>query len=201
MTKRRVGIAGYMGAGKTAAAGLLSSAAGPGGGQVVIVDADDEAKALMRTDTGIRELLVKAFGGSIIKKNSLSFGTLGRIVFRSSEKLLRLNAIVHPPLVKRLCGLLEAQDDRGIILDAAVLPLWKIESLFDACLWIHAPFEQRLERLKQTRGDLNERSLRERMRIQEACLPEPGRPPWRRIKNDGSIERLAGTLSGTICIL
>jgi dephospho-CoA kinase len=201
MTKRRIGIAGYMGAGKTVAARLLSAAAGSGGGQAVIVDADDEAKTLMRADPGISELLVKAFGGSIINKNNLSFGTLGRIVFGSSEKLLRLNEIVHPLLVKRLCGLLEAQDDRCIILDAAVLPLWKIESLFDECLWIHAPFEKRLERLNMTRSDLDERQLRGRMRVQEECLPEPVCPPWRRIKNDGSVDRLAGTLSGTICIL
>jgi len=186
-----------MGAGKTVAARLLSA----GGGQAVIVDADDEAKTLMRTDPGIREQLVKAFGGSIIKKNSLSFGTLGRIVFRSGETLLRLNAIVHPLLVKRLCALLEAQDDRCIICDAAVLPLWKIEPLFDACLWIHAPLENRIERLKRTRSDLDERQLRKRMRVQEECLPEPVCPPWRRIENNGSIERLAGTLSGTICIL
>jgi dephospho-CoA kinase len=190
-----------MGAGKTAAAGFLSSAAGSGGRQAFIVDADDEAKTLMRTDTGIREQLVKAFGSSIIDKNGLSFGTLGRIVFSSGEKLCRLNAIVHPPLVKLLRRLLEARDNRCVICDAAVLPLWKIEPLFDACLWIHAPAEQRLERLKQTRADLDERQLRERMRVQEACLPEPACPPWQRIINDGSIERLAKTLSGTICIL
>ena len=201
MKKRRIGIAGYMGAGKTAAARLLSSDAGSRGREAVIIDADDEAKTLMRTDPGIREQLVNAFGGSIIKKSVLSFGALGRIVFCSGDNLLQLNAIVHPPLVKRLCTLLELQDYRCIILDAAVLPLWKIEPLFDACFWIHAPAEQRLERLKQSRSDLGERQLRGRMRIQEKCLPEPASPPWRRINNDGSVERLAGTLSGTICIL
>lgn len=186
-----------MGAGKTAAARLLSSTVGQNGTPPIIIDADIEAKMLMNTDLRIRELLVKAFGSSIIKKNGISFGTLGRIAFSSREHLLRLNTIVHPPLVKYLRGLLEAQNDRRFILDAAVLPLWKIEPLFDVCLWVHAPFEMRLNRLIQTRGDLDEHPLRERMRIQEECLPAPRCPPWRMILNDGSLERLAEV----VCIL
>jgi dephospho-CoA kinase len=195
MDVRRIGIAGYMGAGKTAAAQLLSSAAGPAG--AAVIDADFEAKMIMSDDPGIRDRLVRAFGGSIFENDRLSFRSLGGIVFTSKEKLLRLNSIVHPPLEKRLRGLLEAHEDRSVILDAAVLPLWNMATLFDTCLWIHAPFEQRLERLKKTRRDLDVRTLRERMRVQEECLPAPPCPPWRLVHNDGSREQLAGV----ICIL
>ncbi|MBN2189051.1 MAG: dephospho-CoA kinase [Chitinispirillaceae bacterium] len=197
MGVRRIGIAGYMGAGKTAAARLLSSAAGPTGAGAVVIDADYEAKMIMSDDPGMREQLIRAFGCSILEKDRLSFRSLGNIVFASKEKLLRLNAIVHPPLVERLRGLLEHREDRGVILDAAVLPLWNMETLFDACLWIHAPFEIRLGRLKKVRRDLDVRTLRERMRVQEECLPAPPCPPWRLIHNGGSMERLAGD----ICIL
>jgi dephospho-CoA kinase len=190
-----------MGAGKTAAAHLLSSTNGALGralgrdlGDTVVIDADLEAKTLMTTDRAVMEQLEQAFGGSIIRKNSISFTELGRIAFGSREKLIRLNAIVHPPLVRRLCALLDARSEKRTILDAAVLPLWKIEPWFDACLWIHAPFEMRLERLKQARSDLDEPALRQRMRLQEECLPAPRNPPWRKILNDGSEKDLAEAL-------
>jgi dephospho-CoA kinase len=197
MGVRRIGIAGYMGAGKTAAARLFSSAAGPAGAGAAVIDADFEAKIIMSDDLGMREQLVRAFGCSIIENGRLSFRSLGSVVFTSKEKLLRLNAIVHPPLVKRLRGLLEAQEGRSVILDAAVLPLCNMETLFDACFWVHAPFEIRLERLKKVRRDLDLRTLRERMRVQEECLPAPPCPPWRLIHNGGSMEQLVGV----ICIL
>jgi dephospho-CoA kinase len=198
---RLIGIAGYMGAGKTSAARLLSSAAGPGGGLARVIDADGEAKRLMTAEPRIREQLVKEFGGSIIGKNSISFTALGRIAFTSSAALLRLNAIVHPLLVKRLRVLMEQRTADRIILDAAVLPLWKLESRLDVCLWVHAPFAVRLERLKHTHRDLDERVLCRRMRVQEECLPAPRCPPWRLIRNDGHPGQLAGTLAALFCIL
>jgi dephospho-CoA kinase len=196
MTVKRIGMAGYMGAGKTEAARFLAERT-----DAAIIDADQEAKALMNTDQGIREQLNRAFGGSIIRKGEILFPVLGSIVFGSKEKLLLLNSIVHPLLVTRLRGLLYAHGGRSIVLDAALLPLWKMESLFDALLWVHAPFEIRLERLKKVRSDLNEQSLRPRMRIQEECLPVPRCPPWRLIHNAGNREHLAEMLAGTICIL
>ena len=194
MNIRRIGIAGYMGAGKTAAARLLSSGAGPAGPGAAVIDADFEAKMIMSDDPGIRDRLVRTFGGSIGENNRLSFRSLGSIVFTSKEKLLQLNAIVHPPLEKRLRGLLETHEGRSVILDAAVLPLWNMATLFDTCLWIHAPFEQRLERLKKIRRDLDTRTLRERMRVQEECLPAPRYPPWRNILNDRGLEDLSEAL-------
>jgi dephospho-CoA kinase len=192
MTFRRIGIAGYMGAGKTTAARLLAKRM-----DAAIIDADQEAKSLLAADHEIRERLILEFGDSFAGKDGISFDVLGSIVFRSTEKLRRLSEIVHPRLVERLSGLLHAHGGRRIVLDAAVLPLWKIEPWLDMCLWICAPFDIRLERLKQTRSDLDIGSLRQRMRIQEECLPAPLCPPWRLINNDGNTEQLAGTL----CIL
>lgn len=187
MAFKRIGIAGYMGAGKTTVARLLAPA--------VIIDADREAKTLMTTDRSIRRELVEAFGGSIIEKDDVSFNALGQIVFGSRENLLRLNAIVHPPLVRRLRRMLLQEHDReDCVLDAALLPLWNIESLFDTCIWVHAPFETRLERLQRTRTDLSEQTLRDRMRMQEESLPVPHDPAWRNILNEGSAEGLADKL-------
>jgi dephospho-CoA kinase len=189
MNVRRIGIAGYMGAGKTAAARLLSR-----GNAAAVIDADYEAKMIMSGDASLQDLLAAEFGASIIESGRLSFRTLGAVVFTSKAKLMRLNEIVHPLLVQRLRSLLESPAGGSVIVDAAVLPLWKLESLLDTCLWINASFETRLERLKKTRRDLETGILRERMRVQEECLPVPPCPPWRKISNDGSIEELSDAL-------
>lgn len=196
MAFKRIGVAGYMGAGKSTAARLLVPSAGQGG--QVIIDADKEAKLFMTADTAVRQQLVTEFGSSIIDKNGLSFSALGRIVFCSHEKLLKLNAIVHPPFVEHLYGLLERQRSHIVVLDAALLPLWHIESLFDTCLWIHASVKIRLDRLLRSRNDCNEPSLINRMRLQEEILHVPDGPPWIKVDNGGSVGRLAETL-GTIC--
>jgi dephospho-CoA kinase len=194
MAFKRIGIAGYMGAGKSTAARILASSALAGGG--LIIDADLEAKALMTEDQTIRHQLAAAFGESIIGKDGLSFGTLGRIVFGSKEKLLRLNAIVHPALVRRLRSmLLQEHGEDSRIFDAALLPLWNIESLFDTCIWVHARFETRLERLQRTRTDLSEQALRDRMRMQEESLPAPVGMPWKQVDNNGDFEQLTGRLA------
>jgi dephospho-CoA kinase len=191
MARAIIGIAGYMGAGKSTV-GRLLAARRPG---AFLIDADHEAKALMAADRTIAGQLAAAFGGSIIKAGTLDFGTLGRTVFSSREKIEKLNAIVHPPLVERLCRILSVSSGRDMVLDAALLPLWRIETRFDACLWVEAPFDARLSRLKAARRDLDEASLRGRMRLQEETLPAPASPPWVRIDNAGSIDRLTGTLA------
>jgi dephospho-CoA kinase len=191
MAYKRLGIAGYMGAGKSTAARFLAEA----NTSAVIIDADYEAKAFMATDTEIRRRLVTEFGSSIIERNLLSFSALGRIVFGSREKLLKLNAIVHPPFVQYLFRLLRRHTGNPVVLDAALLPLWDMESQFDACLWIHATSETRLDRLKRSHNDFDEHSLLNRMRLQEEVLAVPDCPPWRKIDNEGSRERLSRSVA------
>jgi dephospho-CoA kinase len=185
------GIAGYMGAGKSTAARFLAARLAP----ALIIDADREAKMLMNTDPSVMEQLAAAFGGSIIGAGGIDFSALGRIVFSSLEKLKRLNAIVHPPLEKRLLACIENSGGKNVLLDAALLPHWGIESRFDACLWVQAPFETRLARLLQSRSDLDEASLRNRMRLQEESLAAPLRRPWQSLENRESIDALDQALS------
>jgi dephospho-CoA kinase len=188
MLGKKIGIAGYMGSGKTTCARLLAR------GHARIIDADAEAKALMATDTELRGRLRAAFGGSIIESGAISFRELGRVVFGAKSELVKLNGIVHPPLVRRLCELVGQGGGAQRILDAALIPLWGAERWFDVCLWIDASFDRRLHRLKEKYRDLDEASLRNRMRVQEELMPAPGGPPWIRVVNEGSLEELAAAV-------
>ena len=146
-----------------------------------VIDADREAKFLMARDSGLRRELRDSFGAEIINDSNLSFEALGRLAFESVESLRTLNNIVHPPLIEHIETLLFCGDKPVSVLDAALIPLWNIESWFDRRIWVDAPFKVRLERLKFKRGDIDERELARRMRLQEEIMPVPNLENWTEI--------------------
>ncbi len=189
MARRRLGIAGYMGAGKSTAARLLAQ----GGGS--IIDADRAAKTLMQESRQIRSRLEETFGAGVVERGEIRFDLLGRAAFASATSIVKLNEIVHPPLINFLRNRLSESDDHTLILDAALLPLWRLESFFDTCLWVQAPFEMRFHRILSGRSGLGEDDVKERMRLQEQVLAQPApRYPWKIIDNIGSLGLLEGIL-------
>jgi dephospho-CoA kinase len=189
MMYKRIGIAGFMGSGKSTCARLLANET------FEVVDADAVAKTLMVSDQTLQVRLADTFGGSVIEHDAISFRELGRIAFGSLSDLVKLNAIVHPALVRRLHDLVSGSDGAHCILDAALIPLWGIEQWFDMCLWIDASFDTRLQRLKAKYRDQDASTLRNRMRLQEEVVHIPQRLPWIRLENEGSVEDLAAVVA------
>jgi dephospho-CoA kinase len=191
MGTNRLCIAGYMGAGKSTVAGLLA------GGRCRVIDADNVAKALMNGDAALRRRLVETFGASIEQDGTLSFVVLGSIVFAAPERLLQLNAIVHPPLLVRLGDMVDSCGSAGCILDAALAPLWGVESWFDACLWVEADREIRLHRLLARSPELGEEGILRRMAQQEQVVPVGAKAIWTRVVNNGTLLELKEALART----
>jgi dephospho-CoA kinase len=181
-----------MGSGKSTAARLLAARGW------TVIDADREAKLLMNGEPLLKRRLVETFGGAIAGGEGISFGALGTLVFGDKENLKRLNALVHPPLLGHLKSLADSHGAKPWVLDAALIPLWKIEFWFDVCLWVSAPPEVRLGRLLQTASGLNEPELRRRMRLQEENMPEPGAPQWIFLPNEGDVALLDDSLKNAI---
>jgi dephospho-CoA kinase len=197
-TAGRIGIAGYMGSGKSTCAGLMAGLmAGLTAGRntrVSVIDADREAKLMMNNDKSIRRQLAAAFGPSVADENSVDFGRLGRAAFASVQALRLLNGIAHPPLVKRLEKLVSAST-LPCILDAALIPMWGIEAWFDRCLWVTASPQRRMERaLRKT--SISPEQIRLRMSLQEALLTEPAGPEWTIVENEGSLDELRTRIAG-----
>ena len=119
---KKIGISGYMGAGKSTVARYFSDRG------FHLIDADSEAKGLYRTDPSIIQRLLETFGDSITEEGTLSFSKLGAVAFSDMENLKKLNAIVHPPLLKRLHQLMESNENNDTLLDAALIPLWNVDS-------------------------------------------------------------------------
>ena len=177
----RVGVAGYMGAGKSTCARSFE------GCGALVIDADAEAKRLMRGSVGIQDGLRRAFGDDVVADGGLRVDALGRAAFGSVDALRVLNGIVHPRLVEHLEGLVFGCVEPLCILDAALIPLWGIERWFDLCVWVDAPFDVRLERIvaKSVGGDggsmVDEQEIARRMRMQEEVMGVPTGDVWVRV--------------------
>jgi len=189
---KRFGIAGYMGAGKSTCAQLIAGENG------TVIDADGVAKRIMNESEAIKTQLVESFGEKCIENGTVVFSVLGENVFRSIDDLERLNRIVHPPLLHELHYLIELASTEKCILDAALIPLWHIETWFTTCIWVHASFETRLSRLKKKLIDVSEEMIRKRMEMQEQLFPEPHDENWKMVTNEECNEQLLVQLHSSI---
>jgi dephospho-CoA kinase len=100
----------------------------------------------------------------------------------------KLNSIVHPQLVRRLRDCVFSRPGPSV-LDAALIPQWRIEDWFDCCLWVDAPSEIRRSRLASKTG-MQEGVLRQRMLVQEALVAVPSGAQWTTMANNGTFEEL-----------
>ncbi len=182
-----------MGAGKTTCAELMRSTLSKDGVSVEMVDADTEAKKLMRSDTSIRKKLGESFGESVVNHGEIVFSSLGTLAFGSKQKLIELNGIVHPLLLERIEELIFSRDSGCVICDAALIPQWHIEEWFDVLFWVQSPFEERRERLVK-KAALTKEEITARMLVQQDLFPEPVDVPWKIISNRGTIEELRLTV-------
>jgi dephospho-CoA kinase len=184
MSPLKIGIAGYMGAGKSSCIKFLEMPS------LLNVNADELAKSLMLQSTEIKLELKKTFGEKACTDTSVDFAFLGSIVFNSSSALKQLNAIVHPPLLQHLHELITGSFDpliRFVLLDAALIPLWHIESWFDLLIWVDAPSELRLRRLvERSKGALSKENVMKRMTEQESLFRKSSGYEWIDILNNGS---------------
>jgi dephospho-CoA kinase len=191
MDRVAIGVAGYMAAGKSVAAQWLAEQGAR------VVDADAEAKRFMNDSADIRRKLVSSFGDDVVRGEQIDSAKLGAISFNSFANLLQLNGIVHVPLQKHFEQLLHADTSPLIVMDAALIPMWRVEAWFDVVYWIEASAGVRLERLKQ-KSALPEDELCRRMDLQGRLFPPPVRPQWRRIANEGTMAAFQGQLANEL---
>ena len=189
MSAKKIGIAGYMGAGKSTCVRLLANES------TVVINADEHAKELMQRDESIRQSLFCHFGSAIQDDGRINSKALGKIVFETPSELDALNAIVHPPLIIYLKKYLQEKSlEPGVtkvLLDAALIPLWKIENWFDCLIWVDATREVRLRRLyERLRGAMSETEIVQRMNEQEKLFKKSENIKWIEIPNNGNIAEL-----------
>ena len=96
--------------------------------------------------------LTCAFGSEILNaEGNLDRRALGQIVFGDPKSLKRLNAIIHPYLLRLLKKKIEkyrkSRPGRMVVVDAALIFEWGIEKWFDYILVVTANRTNRIARM------------------------------------------------------
>lgn len=132
-----VGVAGKLGSGKSEVAQILSDT----GFRVINVDRLGH-QALMSE----RERIVDAFGRVVLNPDGqIDRRRLGGLVFKSAEHRRRLEAIVHPVMIRRVATLVGV-DPAPVVIDAALLYPMGLDTLCEVVIWVRAPLPLRLLR-------------------------------------------------------
>lgn len=160
-----VGLVGRAGSGKSTVARALGDAG------AIVLDADETGHDVTDHDPDVRRALLAEYGPAVF----LEDGTLHRRlvatkVFANPAALERLNALVHPRILKRMrlkLAELAASGQRAVVLvDAALMLDWGFERECDAVLAVVAPEEQQVARLVAGRG-WSESETRRRLATQK----------------------------------
>lgn len=148
-----IGITGGVGAGKSTVLDYLKSRG------AFVIEADKVAKELMEPGSKILAQIAAAFGEELLLADgSLDREGLAGLVFSDEEKLLRLNALTHPEVKRRIrAQAKEACRERLVFVEAALLIEDHYEEICDCFWYIYAEESIRRARLKSSRGYTDEK--------------------------------------------
>jgi dephospho-CoA kinase len=154
-----VGLIGGIGGGKSEVAALLKTRG------ALVIDADAVGHELLK-DSGVRRQIVERFGLGMLGKASgetelapaIDRKALGALVFADPTARRDLEAILHPRMrawfhavLARELGSVDG-DVRPVVLDAAILLEAGWDDLCDLIVFVDAPRDERMRRVRDQRG-------------------------------------------------
>jgi dephospho-CoA kinase len=168
-----LGWTGGIASGKTTALTILSGIA-----HLEILEADRLGHELL-AEPRIREAVLGIFGRGVLDADGgIDRHSLGERVFADKELRSRYDALIHPPLVKRIRGAVEdarrREDAEALVVDAALIFEWGIGDIFHAVVAVRAAQGLALRRLIRkgfSEGEARRRmnsQLREEVKVQRA---------------------------------
>ena len=162
MKTRMIGITGQTGAGKSEVSSMLRGMGYP------VIDADEVAHEVTAPGSECLRQVAEAFGSEMLREDgSLDRRQLGTVVFRSKEKLRKLEAITYPCILERVQQLADGYAGTAplVFLDAPTLFESGADRSCECVIAVTAKPTVRLARI-MARDGLTEQQARDRMRSQ-----------------------------------
>ena len=159
-----IGLAGGIGSGKSTVARLFGEMGG------LVLSADEHVREAY-SDPAVRSTLRSWWGDAVFDSSGeVDRKVLGRMVFENPEAKRRLEAYIHPIVAQKRQQAMEAAAGDAQVL----IYVWDIPLLYevgldrdcDAVVFVDSPFEERLKRVKASRGwDEAELLRREKLQL------------------------------------
>ncbi len=153
---KRIGITGGIGSGKTYIASVFQSF------RIPIFNADIQAKKVMTSSRKLIKVVKEEFGNDIYKDSDLNKEKLASIVFSNSDKLQKLNSLVHPIVKEEFNNWYMKQTSPYVIKEAAILFESNSHIELDAVICVSAPLDLRIKRLL-IRDDYSDNEIKKRI--------------------------------------
>ncbi len=141
-----VGLTGGIGSGKTTVASFFSDL------DIPVYIADEAGKRLMNSSKEIRDRIIDLFGEEAYQKKQPDRGYIAARVFKNTELLKKLNAIIHPAVAKDFDKWKAAQESDYVIYEAAILFETGGYKNCDLSILVTAPKEIRIDRIQKRDG-------------------------------------------------
>jgi len=157
-----IGLTGLIGSGKSTAAQIFKTMG------AAIVDADRIGKDVINANPPLIKKLQKTFGDQIVRKDGrLNRRRLAAAAFVDESSRAKLNKLVHPYLLRELWRQVREKSKRYdvVVIDAALLLEWGLETKCDLTIAIHAPRALRLKRLARRGLKRDDALARERRQL------------------------------------
>jgi len=147
----KVGLTGGLACGKSFVGEALA------GFGCLLIQADELGHQVLAPGGEAYDNVVQEFGGDIVMENGqIDRRALAAQVFGSPDRLARLNALVHPPVVHRedrLIAEFAAREPHGIaVVEAAILIETGSYKRFDRIILVTCREEQQVERAMRREG-------------------------------------------------
>ena len=157
----KIGLTGSIACGKSTVAAMLREAGVP------VVDADAISRALTAPGGAALPALREAFGDGIFDADALNRRALGELVFSDAAQRARLNAILHPLIIRQTFDELSAlsRAHSPVFADVPLLYECGMEGGFDRVWVVAAPRAVALSRL-MARDHLSEAEAARRIDAQ-----------------------------------
>jgi dephospho-CoA kinase len=176
--KLLLGLTGSFGSGKSTVAGMLGSF----GAQ--IIDADKIAHLVYKPNADAYRKIVDCFGKGILRRDKrIDRKKLSLVVFKSESSLRKLNAIVHPQVIRVIREKLKAASKPVVVLDAPLLIEVGLTSLVDKLIVVKISRKLQMERVSKRTGLARERisriikaqmSLADKVRLADFVIDNSG---------------------------
>lgn len=145
-----VGLSGGIGSGKSAVARILAELG------AAVINSDDLNRQELE-EQEVRDTLASWWGPDVLGPDGrIDRAAVARIVFADETQRHRLEGLMHPRIERRRAAL-TAQYEldpriRLIVIDAPLLYEAGLDRQCDAVIFVDAPRELRLARVRETRG-------------------------------------------------